>query len=238
MSTTAVEVSGATTGEVRVPSVVDLVSRKVLVDGFVSTVTAVRPGVVFTEREPGVSKPDGQVVCLPEVGEAVTIRSESGESEVAGGVWLGLLSDYIPTHEDARVEALVLGEHGVRRVSVKPAQVEARQVVTGKASEEARSAHEALLATIRGHEEWKTSLAAAAHDEANDHDWCGEFDDFMDRVGLPRRVHDFDLRVEVTATVYLTRSDESLDGAIDNLTRQDVWDALGPSDLDWEAEQD
>lgn len=49
---------------------------------------------------------------------------------------------------------------------------------------------------------------------------------------------DHDLRVQVTATVYLTRTATSAGEAIDALTRQCVWDALSASDIDCDAEED
>ena len=48
---------------------------------------------------------------------------------------------------------------------------------------EARAHH----ATRSDHEAWRDQIVAEAHGEADDREWCGEFDDFMARVGLPRK---------------------------------------------------
>ena len=60
----------------------------------------------------------------------------------------------------------------------------------------------------------------------------------MADAGLPRRVRDYGLSVEVTATVYISRSGTSAEEAIDNLTRTDVWAALSADNIDWTAEED
>ena len=75
------------------------------------------------------------------------------------------------------------------------------------------------------------------HSEADDRQWCGEFDDFMDRVGLPRRSREYDLEVEVSATVRVTLTATSEEEATDALTREDVWAALGEDNITWDVSE-
>jgi len=82
----------------------------------------------------------------------------------------------------------------VHRLVMPVAKADARQVVTGRASEGERAAMVALLeqarahaATVQTHSQWVDNLVEGAHSEANDREWCEEFDDFMDRMGLPRK---------------------------------------------------
>ena len=55
---------------------------------------------------------------------------------------------------------------------------------------------------------------------------------------MPRRSRDYQLLVEVTATVYLSRSATSEDNAIDSLTTQEVFDLLTVQSIDYEASED
>jgi hypothetical protein len=65
----------------------------------------------------------------------------------------------------------------------------------------------------RQHEEWKASLVSDAHEKANEHGYCSDFDDFMESHGLPRRVYDYDVEVQVqvinthTVTIRVTAED-------------------------------
>ena len=64
-----------------------------------------------------------------------------------------------------------------------------------------------------------------------------QFDDFMDRVGLPRRSREYDLEVEVSATVRVTLTATSEEEATDALTREDVWAALGEDNITWDVSE-
>jgi len=220
---------------------VDLVGRPAAVDREITTVTALRGNEVFTDREPGRGRDEGEVVALPVTGEFVHI--DAGEAEVARGYWLGLAEQ--TTRVGDEITVLLLAASIVREVTVRLELVEARRVVSGRATDGERAAMGALLAearahrrTRRDHAAWLDRLTEEAHTEADDRDWCGDFDDFMARVGLARRTRDYDLRVEVTATVYLTRNANSGEEAIDALTCEDVREALSCGDIKWEAEPD
>lgn len=51
----------------------------------------------------------------------------------------------------------------------------------------------------------------------------------------PVRSRDYDLEVEVSATVRVTLNATSEDEAIDALTRQEVWAALGEDNITWDV---
>lgn len=71
------------------------------------------------------------------------------------------------------------------------------------------------------------------HEEADDRGWCTEFDDFMERVGLPRRTREYRLEVDVSATVRVTLTATSEDDAIEALSTEDVWGVLEEDDITW-----
>ncbi len=221
--------------------VVDLINRPVfLADGQrFSHVSSVQGDEVFTADDPSRALTGDAVVALPVLGEFV--RTHDGTQDVSG-YWLGLVRE---AAQQGRLEAFVLEESRVRLVSFEPLQVEARQVVSGRATEGERVAMSALLVEAGAHERTKREhkdrlerLVDAAHEEADERNWCFEFDDFLEAQGLPRRSHDYQLRVEVTATVYVSRDATSEDNAIDSLTTQEVFGLLTVQNIEYEASED
>lgn len=133
----------------------------------------------------------------------------------------------------------------VRWVSnVEVNQWDARQCVRGDSSGvTVESLTTALVGQVRDRQSedrkravWLSNLTSRAHDEGNDREWCGEFDDFLESVGLERRTREYDLRVEVTATLHFTRVATTLDAAIDAIDEEDVWDRLTSDDISFEVE--
>lgn len=219
---------------------VDLVERPALLEGgrVLTQVSAVRGQEVFTLHEPGRGRTGQEVVALPVTGESITAQTSEGEVR---GYWLGMV---LEAGCADRFEAFVLEGSVVRRVTFEPGQAEARQVVTGRATEGERVVMQALLTeSCAHHQTWVThqqridALVHDAHEYAENSDLCETFDDFMESHGMPRRSRDYELRVEVTATVYLTRSGGDVEDAIDSLTRQDVFDALGAEQIEYTAEE-
>lgn len=222
----------------------DLVGRPVLHDGVWTTVTAVEGEDVVLAVGGGMTARGVGVVALPVIGEFVVARSGRGEIR---GCWLGLVDDAGHHHGQVHeIDVFVLCGTTVRRVAVVPGSVDARAVVQGRVADGELAALGALLGEARAHgrtrheqDERLARLVEAAHEEADDRGWCGDFDDFMEAQGLPRRTRDHNLRIEVRATVYLTRSSNTgVDGAINGLTQEDIWDALAIDDIGWEAEAD
>ena len=221
---------------------IDLVGRPAVVDHEITTVTALRGTEVFTAREPGTGREAETVVMLPVTGEFVEMPEVMPGNETVKGYWLGPVEAGTRVHETFSV--FVLAGSTVRRLVLPVTKADARQLVKGRATEGERAALGALLTearahncTRRDHEAWRDRLVSEAHSEADDRQWCGEFDDFMDRVGLPRRSRDYDLEVEVSATVRVTLTATSEDEAIDALTREDVWAALGEDNITWDVSE-
>ena len=221
---------------------IDLVGRPAVVNHEMTTVTALRGTEVFTALEPGIGREAESVVMLPVTGEFVEIAEVMPSREAVKGYWLGPVESGGRVHETFSV--LVLSESKVQRLVMPVAKADARQLVKGRASEGERAAMGALLTearahncTRRDHEAWRDRLVSEAHSEADDRQWCGEFDDFMDRVGLPRRSREYDLEVEVSATVRVTLTATSEEEATDALTREDVWAALGEDNITWDVSE-
>lgn len=233
------------TVSVDAPTTIDLVGRPALDPNRVlTTVTAVRGSEVFTAQEPGRSRLGSEVVALPVTGERVVgIEGEEG----ARVYWLGLVQEPIGAFvaADGVLTVYLLIGGAVREVKVQPGIVDARRTVTGRASEDERAAMDALLTEARAHHCTRTEhnrrmdhLVAEAHQEADEQEWCEQFDDFMARNGLPRRTRSYDLRVTVSATLYVQRDAASAEAALESLDRADVLAVLGHDDFEWEAEED
>lgn len=220
-------------------SSVDLIGRPVFVvaDQRVTEIASTRGEAVFTADDPFRQVSGSEVVALPVLGEF--LRTWNGSREV-NGHWLGLTREGAA---EGRLEALVMEGSQVQRVTFEPGNVDARRVVTGRASEGERAVMAAALAealaheqTRQAHEQWIARLVQDAHTEADSRDWCGDFDEFMERAGLPRRSQEYVLRVEVTATVYVTRAGVSDEAAIDSLTNQEVLNLMSAEHISFEAE--
>jgi hypothetical protein len=72
------------------------------------------------------------------------------------------------------------------------------------------------------HERWKERLTARLHEEADNRDYCSEFDDVMEELGLPRRRRPIEVTVTVTVELSVTRDARDDDEAV-----ADVLDGLG-----------
>lgn len=194
---------------------------------------------VRTDAEPGRVLLRDEVAALPLLGEFVETRNEEGPVR---GWWLG---EGVPRMNADRLAVLVLSGLEVRRVLLEPMLADARRIVTGRAGEAEQAVMVTLLAearlhdqAMRQHERWTDALVADAHETAHRHDMCEVADALLERHGLPARSSDFDLRIEVTATVYLTRSGRDLAEAVSGVTKPDVLALLGADDLSIEVEQD
>lgn len=219
---------------------IDLVGRPAVVDREITTVTALRGTEVFTALEAGTGRDAETVVMLPVTGEFVEMPDVMPEGETVKGYWLGPVEQVTRVHETFSV--FVLAGSTIHRLVMPVSGADARRLVKGRATEGERAAMGALLAearahhcTRRDHDSWRDRLVEEAHSEADDRLWCGEFDDFMDRVGLPRRSREHDLEVEVSATVRVTLTATSEDEARAALTRGDVWAALGEDNISWDV---
>lgn len=217
----------------------DLVGRPALIEGgrVLTMVSAARGLGVFTDYEPGRELTGAELVALPVTGECVEVQDGS---ESVSGQWLGLVSEGPSV---GHVDAFVLCGGSVRQVRAEAPEADARQSVTGPADEGQRVALSALLAEARSHYQTRArqearmeTLVEDAHRFADDSDLCERFDDFMGEHGLPRRSRDFEVRVEVTATLHLTRPGASLDDVIDELSTDEVFDALTRDVIQFNAE--
>lgn len=191
-------------------------------------------GRVMTMADPYQWLGQDELVVLPRLGEPVRTVDDCGRTVL--GCWLGLAG----SATGQTVPAFLLDEGQVRRVMLPVREIDARRSVSGAAAEDARTVLAALLAeagahaaTSQRHQAWVDDLVAGAHAEAEARGWCGEFDEFMEDRGLPRRCRDYDLTVHVTATVHLTGRGTDLDDAADEVTTSDVWGSLSRDDIEF-----
>lgn len=218
----------------------EMTGREVLdAGGHLTRVSRAEDGLLFTSLDPGHAVPADQLVPLPLPGEFV--RTTTAADGALKGFWLGKVDEY-GSFDDGTLAVFIL-DGVVRQVRLTADELDARKIVFGEASggefaftallTEAR-AHQATRAT---HSAWVDQLVQAAHQEADDQGWCSQFDDFMANNGLPRRTRDYELRVDVTATIWLTRSGTDSEDAINQLNTADVWQSLTQSDIEWTAEE-
>lgn len=76
------------------------------------------------------------------------------------------------------------------------------------------------------HEEWKQRLVSAAHAEADDRGWCEDFDNILEGLGLPRRIHEYRVRVSFSGSVYIDVTAGTEDDACEQVRPEDVRAAL------------
>lgn len=200
-----------------------------------------RSGLWFTPaRSVGVAVFDsagaefgvGDLVVLPVLGERVQVATSSG-----GLVGWWLCHEELP---NARVRVSVLTVDGLRQAVIEPRAADVRLVAgSDSCPPDLRLALKALDTTTKAaqlaellHQQRIDALVEAAHEEANYRDWCGEFDDFMENNGLPRRSRDYEVTVEVPVTVTVTVTARSSDDAEEMVTRDDVWEVLTRDNLD------
>ena len=213
-----------------------LEGRQAIVNGRLTTVTRVDGDTLYVELEPGVAHPAYDVVVLPTPGERVVVNGDPR-------AWVGTESARAEQHVGVTLWVLWVSESGdVYSVPYAVAELDARKIVTGPPAPGMRAAMTAILNERRAQQaaaaeraQWIERLTDEAHEYANRNDLCERFDEFMEDHGMRRRTRDYDLRVEVTATLYITRNAQSVDDAINDLDREDVWDHLEARDLDWNA---
>ena len=211
--------------------------RRVWVAGRWITVGSASSGVVVDTTGQAFAR--NSLIVPPEVGDRVRVVTTDGAA--LDGYWLGQTE--LPAGEGPVIEATVFTTQGAietRRASITTLLDESSCRVEGEPNPEtvrllvgqlayvgeaARKADERFQARI-------DSIVEEAHQEARDRDWCSEFDDFMERMGLPRRMHEYELRVQVPATVWVTVEAESLEDAKNQVDSEMVWDRLQRSDLD------
>ena len=134
------------------------------------------------------------LIVPPQVGDRVRVVTTDGAA--LDGYWLGQTE--LPAGEGPVIEATVFTTQGAietRRASITTLLDESSCRVEGEPNPEtvrllvgqlayvgeaARKADERFQARI-------DSIVEEAHQEARDRDWCTEFDDFMERMGLPRK---------------------------------------------------
>lgn len=202
------------------------------------TITAAGPDAFHTRADTSDTLTGDALVILPRAGEEITI-------DVPGlnvrGLWVGLETLPYVVGEVA-FHALVNG-HTHRYTAPSAATLDARTIAVRPATPILHAALTALAAQIherqenaREHEARMDRLVTDAHTYADDNSLCERFDEFMEEHGLPRRVRDYSLRVEVT--VYLTRSGSTVEDAIESIERSDVREAMDQSSFDFEVEQD
>lgn len=90
--------------------------------------------------------------------------------------------------------------------------------------EDQRNQHRHRIDTITTH----------AHQWADDSDWCAEFDDILDDLGLPAREHDYTAEISVTLHLCIPVTARDSDSASEQITTSMVSDALHEHDLDIE----
>lgn len=213
-----------------------LEGRQAIVNGQLTTVTRVDGDTLYVEHEPGVAHPSYDVVVLPTPGERVVVNGDPR-------AWVGTETARAEQHVGVTLWVLWVSESGdVYSGPYAVAELDARKIVTGPPEPGMRAAMTAILnerrvqqAAAAERAAWIERLTDEAHEYANRNDLCERFDEFMEEHGMRRRTRDYDLRVEVTATLYITRNAQSVDDAINDLDREDVWDHLEACDLDWNA---
>jgi hypothetical protein len=182
-------------------------------------------------------RPEG-VVALPRVGEVVALTTRTGAVQ---GYWIGLPSGAEqPTFPDGRIRVRILTGGEVAEHELEASALEAEHVV-GQAEGAIADAVVALATAYQqkdhqrlGHEQWRQLLTAGAHEEADAREWCSDFDDFMEQVGLDRRGRTYACEVAVSTCVTVHVDASSQDAAENSITRDLVMGGVSLENLEWE----
>ena len=177
---------------------------------------------------------------LPRGGECVSVETAAG---TVSGRWLGTAG---APETPGLIRGWVLeGDGEPREHAFIPGVIDARASVTQPCPHADVTMAAAVLASIisrerisQYHQARMDTLVADAHQWADDNDLCGRFDEFMDEHGLPMRERDFELRVEVATTVYLTRTATTLEGAVEAVDAGAVREAINLDDDSYSVEED
>ena len=215
---------------------IEMAGRTAFVEGgrVLTTVTHSSDTLVFTAHTAGQGLTETEVVTLPITGEFVTVDLNG---RALAGHWLGLATEHPSANA---VEAFVLTTAGVvEAIMVPSSTIEARRIVTPNVQKAERgTALTALLVEARKHRQAETTyrnrldrLVESAHEYAEDNELCGKFDEFMEENSLPPRQKSFDLAVEVTATVYLTREGRDADDAAESVSKEEIVAYLDSSNI-------
>ena len=221
--------------------------RSALVDSGASLVqvAAITDEAVITTD--GGQHPLAGATILPLGGECIT---GPGIDAGAPWRWLGLVTSDEPRRASSAVSGWVLEAGGFPASRIFAAlDIDARtSVVAGCAHAEPMLAGALVAGAVRREStgayyrerqrDQREELANDAHRWADDNDVGNSFDDFLNDHGLPGRERDFDLRVAVSTSVYLTLSGSSLQEAKDAVTATDVLDGLDLSEADLDVEED
>lgn len=185
-------------------------------------------------------RPDG-AVALPRIGEFVAVSDRGGL--MVPGYWVGLAtSPHRPVFPQGRLRVRLLSGGQVVEHELDASTLAAEHVVSGHAEGAVADAVAAVAeawsrydAQQCAHEEWKQRLTDSAHAEAADREWCQDFDDFMENVGLDRRERTYVCHVTVAANVTLCVSASSPEEAQDSITRDLVMSSVSLDTLDYEV---
>lgn len=149
-------------------------------------------------------------------------------AEPAGRRWLGI------AQESATLEQVVHGwvldaDGALEKATFTREEIDARTAVAQDCPHSDAPMAAALMGSLASrvrleedHQGRMDTLVSEAHQWANDNSLCETFDDFMDEQGLARRERDFQLRVEVCATVYLTCRAATLEDAVEAVDADEV----------------
>lgn len=175
-------------------------------------------------------------VALPVVGELVQVPGHTGALR---GYWAGVCGQ--PSGNQVRVQLLIGAE--LVESTLDYAELDAARIVTGQGSPELVDAVRAAAKLAEQarrdraeHEAWKQQLSADACERADSEGYCSQFDEFMIDHGLEGRSRSYSVECTVTGTVTVQVWASTSDQAEQQVTRQDVIDALNTDDLDWEVE--
>lgn len=114
-----------------------------------------------------------------------------------------------------------------------------------RAAEEARTASalaQSIQARLAAKDAFLDELVSSAHEYADDNSLCGEFDNFMEKHGLPPRSREHEVSVRVSADITVTVSARDQEDAEDQIDLASVVERLrelgvrGTEDMDLEYE--
>lgn len=161
---------------------------------------------------------NGEVVPGIEVlpGALVDVDTPAG---LVRGLWLAGDDGWVVLVDDAGVVSKVQGSAVV--VALEPLGG-----VVGRLAGACAAMFASRVEMEREHCRWVDRLVEVAHAAADQRDWCSDFDDLMESMGLPRRRREYEVEVGFSGSVRVDVLAGSSDEAEDSVDESQVLAAM------------
>jgi len=184
-----------------------------------------------TEAVSLVSTPAADPESIAAAIELANLRDELSSARAAAEAAQGRADDFRSRWIEARAASAALAE--VRR--------EGESLQTRLTAATEKMDHLSREQITDGSDPRLVAFWSSAEETANDEGYCAEYDRLAEALGGPRREREYEVTVEVTATITLYKTvtardeDDAASDAFDEVEEDDVVDAARLGRIEWEV---